>query len=315
MPSYYRARNDDELQRIAQQQYQSYYDQLRTAAQQKADRETLALQNQRAGIQASYDKQREASDKAYRQAYSQADRQLLGRGMQRSSYGAQVLANLSQKGAEANQDIWDQQRNAEGGLEAQIAQVSGQLADTLAGYDANQAADIMKRYNELQSEEYDRNRDAEQYAESIRQWQAQFDQNAQQWQAQQEQAQKQFEESIRQWQTQYDESVRQFNLLHPQDTGAAGGGGGGGGGGSRGGTNTKAGDTGNEEGKLPSDKAFDEMVNAGSDFIGPQPNWNDVFQANARYSILNNPLGQNANPVTKPTSKYRENKTVTNKTK
>lgn len=228
--TYYKARNDDELQRIAQQQYQSYYDQLRTAAQQKADRETLALQNQRAGIQASYDKQREASDKAYRQAYSQADRQLLGRGMQRSSYGAQILANLSQQGVEANQNIWDQQRNAEGGLEAQIAQVSGQLADTLAGYDANQAADIMKRYNELQSEEYDRNRDAEQYAESIRQWQAQFDQNAQQWQAQQEQAQKQFEESIRQWQTQYDESVRQFNLLHPQDTGAAAGGGGGGGG-------------------------------------------------------------------------------------
>lgn len=263
--TYYKARNDDELQRIAQQQYQSYYDQLRTAAQQKADRETLALQNQRAGIQASYDKQREASDKAYRQAYSQADRQLLGRGMQRSSYGAQILANLSQQGVEANQNIWDQQRNAEGGLEAQIAQVSGQLADTLAGYDANQAADIMKRYNELQSEEYDRNRDAEQYAESIRQWQAQFDQNAQQWQAQQEQAQKQFEESIRQWQTQYDESVRQFNLLHPQTPAAAGGGGGGGGGGSRGGTNTKAGNTVGSTNQVPTDAGFDA-------FVGIDPN-------------------------------------------
>jgi len=210
MPSYYTARSDDELRKLAEQQYQSYYDQLRNAARQKQERESLALENQRAGIQQAYQKQRDASDKSYRQAYSQADRETLRRGMQRSSYAAQRLANVQQEGIEANQNIWDQQRTAEGNLDAQIAQLSGQLADTLAGYDANQAADVLKRYNELQSEEYDRAREAEQYAESIRQWQ-----------------------------TQFDESVRQFNQLHPTDAGGGGGGGysggySGGGGGSSG---------------------------------------------------------------------------------
>lgn len=198
MPNYYTKRSDDELRKLAEQQYQSYYDQLRTAARQKQERESLALENQRSGIQTAYQKQRDESDRSYRQAYSQADRETLRRGMQRSSYAAQRLANVEQEGIRASQNIWDQQRAAEGNLDAQIAQISGQLADTLAGYDANQAADVLKRYNELQDEEYNRAREAEQYAESIRQWQ-----------------------------TQFDESVRQFNLLHPE-AGAAGGGGGGG---------------------------------------------------------------------------------------
>lgn len=167
--NYYTARSNDDLQRIAQQQYQSYYDQLRRAAQQKADRETLALENQRAGIQRSYAQQQEESAKQYRQAYSQVDREILRRGMQRSSYGAQRLANVNLEQAEAAQKIQDAQAGAEGNLDAQIAQLQGQLADTLAGYDAGQAGDVMARYNELQSEEYDRAREAAQYAESIRQ--------------------------------------------------------------------------------------------------------------------------------------------------
>lgn len=180
MPSYYTARSDDQLRQLAEQQYQSYYDQLRRAAQQKQEREALTLQNQRSGIQRAYEKQREASDKSYRQAYSQVGRETLRRGMQRSSYAAQRLANTELEGIKANQNIWDQQVNAEGNLDAQLAQLQGQLADTLAGYDANQAADVMKRYNELQSEEYERAREAEQYAESIRQWQAQFDESIRQ---------------------------------------------------------------------------------------------------------------------------------------
>lgn len=175
MPSYYAPRTDKALQQQAQQQYQSYYDQLRQAARQKSERETTALEGQRAGIQRSYQQQLDESAKQYRQAYSQTDRETLRRGMQRSSYAAQRLANVQQEGLEAEQRIREAQTSAEGNLDAQIAQISGQLADTLAGYDAGQAADVMKRYNELQSEEYERGREAEQYAESIRQWQANFD--------------------------------------------------------------------------------------------------------------------------------------------
>ena len=51
----------------------------------------------------TYGQQQEQSDKTYDQAISQQDRTLLSRGMQRSSYGAQTLANLqNQKAKERN---------------------------------------------------------------------------------------------------------------------------------------------------------------------------------------------------------------------
>ena len=57
----------------------------------------------------SYGKKRESSDEQYDKAYSQADRQALSRGMQRSSYNNQVLGNLSDAKVKAQNDIWDTQ--------------------------------------------------------------------------------------------------------------------------------------------------------------------------------------------------------------
>lgn len=167
--NYYNARSDEQLRKIAQDQYKSYYDQLRLAAQQKQQREATALEGQRAGIQRSYQQQIEDSERSYRQAYTQADREALRRGMQRSSYTAQVLAGVNREGARAADRIREAGASAEGNLDAQIAQSQTQLAEQLAGYDINQAQDVMSRYNELQSEEYDRNREYQQFAESIRQ--------------------------------------------------------------------------------------------------------------------------------------------------
>lgn len=48
-----------------------------------------------------YDQRAQQLKQAYDQAYSKADNQLLSRGMGRSSYGAQVLANVNQQGIEA----------------------------------------------------------------------------------------------------------------------------------------------------------------------------------------------------------------------
>ena len=57
----------------------------------------------------SYGKKRENSDEQFRKAYSQADRQMLSRGMQRSAYGAQTLANLDKQRVDAQNDIFDNQ--------------------------------------------------------------------------------------------------------------------------------------------------------------------------------------------------------------
>ena len=140
----------------AEDEVRAYYDQLRLGAQQQQERADLALQQQRAGLQDTYDRQREASAQEYRQRYSQADRQMLSRGMQRSSYGAQVLANIGQRGAEAQQRLWDAQGAAEGNIDAQRAQLAQQLGLQLQQYDASRAADVQKRVRELEDQEYER---------------------------------------------------------------------------------------------------------------------------------------------------------------
>jgi len=140
----------------AEDEVRAYYDQLRLGAQQQQERADLALQQQRAGLQDTYDRQREASAQEYRQRYSQADRQMLSRGMQRSSYGAQVLANIGQRGAEAQQRLWDAQGAAEGNIDAQRAQLAQQLGLQLQQYDASRAADVQKRARELEDQEYER---------------------------------------------------------------------------------------------------------------------------------------------------------------
>ena len=57
----------------------------------------------------SYGQQREDIGRTYDKAYSQADRQALSRGMQRSSYNAQNLANINQQRANALDQNWQNQ--------------------------------------------------------------------------------------------------------------------------------------------------------------------------------------------------------------
>lgn len=163
----YTAKTEDELREQAAGEYESYYDTLRQSAQQSFDTSDLALQQQREGLTASYDKQREDSAKQYASAYSQADRQMLGRGMQRSSYGAQTLANITQEGAEAQQGINEAQTAAEGNIDAQRAQLAQQLADQLLQFDANEQADVLARLRELQDQEYERGLEAQNRQDSI----------------------------------------------------------------------------------------------------------------------------------------------------
>lgn len=163
----YEGRTADQIRSQAENEYKSYYDQLRLSARQAQEREDLALAQQAEGLQSAYDKQREASAKAYRQSYSQADRQMLGRGMQRSTYAAQTLANLSQQGDEAQQSIWDQQTAAENNIAAQRQQLAGQLATQLQQYDAGYAADVMKRIQELENQDYERRMQSTEYINTL----------------------------------------------------------------------------------------------------------------------------------------------------
>lgn len=152
----YQARTADQLRERASGEYQTYYDQLRLAAQQQQERSALALAQQRENIGRAYDDARQDSAEQYRQAYSQADRSMLNRGMQRSTYANQTLANLAQEGVEARGDLWKRQIQDQGQVDQQTSLLAQQLAAQLSQYDASQASDIMNRIRQLEDQDYER---------------------------------------------------------------------------------------------------------------------------------------------------------------
>jgi len=84
-----------------------------TKAKQATNKAEVDAQDARTRLWQSldytYGAQRDESNKQFEQAYSQADRQALSRGMQRSSYNAQTLANLNQQKIDTSNKIYNAQ--------------------------------------------------------------------------------------------------------------------------------------------------------------------------------------------------------------
>lgn len=181
----------EEIEQQANNRYSSVYGQKRLSAQQQYETSDQALAQQLAGLDETYKKQLEQSAKNYEGTYRAADRQALGRGMQRSSYNNATLANINLQGAEAQQAIRDTQAAQEKNIGEQRALLSQQLASTLSELDAAQQSDILAYIDELEAREYDRQRDdtAMQNELAMNLYQYQFqkeqaDQEQANWQAQ-----------------------------------------------------------------------------------------------------------------------------------
>ena len=215
----YTPKTDEQLKTQAEGEYQSYYDQLRLAARQQQQNNDLRLIQQRDSLQGVYDQQREESARQYSRAYSQADRQLLSRGMQRSSYAGQVLAGVGNQSVRAQQQIADAQAAAVAKIEDQRTQLQQNLDAQMAQYTASQQNDVMKRMRELQDTEYNRQVDA---------WKSQSTLTQQIMQAMYQQERDKIADQ--QWEREFNETVRQFDLQMAMRGGGGGGDSGGGGG-------------------------------------------------------------------------------------
>lgn len=183
----------------------------------------------------TYGKKRENVGKDYAQAYSQADRQLLSRGMQRSSYGAQTLANINQQRNEALRDVDD----------AMIADYENRLMDIERQekedekwerqFSYQKERDLIgdqqwqQTYNE-QLRQFNENMayQRERANVSDSQWQQTYDAARREFDAQMEWSREQFNQQQSNWQAEFDEGVRQFNVQNQPAAVASGGGGGGG---------------------------------------------------------------------------------------
>ena len=146
-------RTDEQRRQQAENEYKSYYDALRLAAQQGYDSTDLKLQQQLSGLQQSYDQQRKNTAEQYAKSYSQADRQMLSRGMQRSTYTSQLLAGINNEAAEAQGEIDATQTKATNDLNDQRTQLAAQLAAQMNQYTASQQSDILKRIAELEEQD------------------------------------------------------------------------------------------------------------------------------------------------------------------
>lgn len=146
-------RTDEQRRQQAENEYKSYYDALRLAAQQGYDSTDLKLQQQLSGLQQSYDQQRKNTAEQYAKSYSQADRQMLSRGMQRSTYTSQLLAGINNEAAEAQGEIDAAQTKATNDLNDQRTQLAAQLAAQMNQYTASQQSDILKRIAELEEQD------------------------------------------------------------------------------------------------------------------------------------------------------------------
>lgn len=203
----YTPKTEQELQGIADRRYQSYYDQQRLGATQAAESTGLALDQQLKQLGQQYGKQREQSAQNYQQAYSQSSRGMLQRGMQRSSYGAATLGNISTAGNKAQQEITDNEQMANQNIGEQQALLAQQLAQQLRQYSASQAADTLAYIDELEAREYDRGATSQDRSNSLAMQIYQF--------ANQEKQQNQAQAN---WLAQFNESVRQYNATAAKST-------------------------------------------------------------------------------------------------
>jgi hypothetical protein len=227
--STYTPRSEEQRKQAATNRYASVYDQQRLGAQQAVQTSDLAMQQQAAALDRAYGKQLEQSAANYRLAGSQADRSMLKRGMQRSSYGASTLGNIAIAGNKAQDEIMGAKTEHLGNIEQQRALLARQLADQMRQYSASEQSDILAYMDQLESQDYERGTQAQQYNnslaaqiygfqqqetafnENIRQFNEQLGFQKQQLQQSQENWLKEFEQSVRQYDQSFAEQVRQYN--------------------------------------------------------------------------------------------------------
>lgn len=188
----YQPLTQEQIQQKAVNRYSSLYDQKRNDLQNEYEQNKSALNQQLAGLQQSYDKEREATAENYRKTASQTDRYSLSRGMQRSSYNNATIANIGLKGNKALGDIDAAQRTAESNIGEQKKLLEQQYIRQQNQYNQNQANDILAYIDELEAREYERGQNdtnlrnqlalqlynyqfqREQAAQDQANWQAQF---------------------------------------------------------------------------------------------------------------------------------------------
>lgn len=130
------------------------------ASQQTYETTRLAKEQEIANLASELQRAIDEQGRTYRQSMADVDRAALARGMGRSSYTLQTLANQGGALAEAVRQLTDESARQSAQLQSQITQAAQQNAQTQARLNADYAANLAAKVQELrqtQKQEYNQN--------------------------------------------------------------------------------------------------------------------------------------------------------------
>lgn len=188
--------SDNQIRQQAENKYNPIFNQSKLSAQQAYETASLALQQQLEALAPTYDKQRETTAQAFSQARSNADRQALTRGMQRSSYNAATLGNIDIAGAKAQDEIGAAQVRDENAINQKKALNATQLAQYIRQLETDYETNIAAYSDAIRDRDYDRAAAARSEANALELELARLSQSNYQWAAEFAENQRQFNQSL-----------------------------------------------------------------------------------------------------------------------
>lgn len=152
----YTPRTEEERKTAAENRYKSIYDQKKLSANQSYQTQDLAYENQLADLQNTLSQNQEDLAKQTENSRLQAQRYMITRGMQRSSYGAANDTNIMNSGLASQQKLLNQYQIDANEIGTNRTLLAQQLADTLSQYDTDYQNDVLAYMDELEQTDYER---------------------------------------------------------------------------------------------------------------------------------------------------------------
>lgn len=151
---------DEEINTFAENLLRPQLNAELEGAQQTYETTRLSKEQEIANLATELQRSIDEQNRAYRQSMADVDSAALARGMGRSSYTMQTLANQGTALAEAVRQLTDESARQSAQLQSQITQAAQQNAQTQARLNADYAANLAAKVQELrqtQKQEYNQN--------------------------------------------------------------------------------------------------------------------------------------------------------------
>ena len=144
------ARDEEELRNLAENLYKAQLTSALENAQNTYNTESANVASQRDIINQNYDNQRDSQMANNQQSVAAVDRASMGRGMQRSSYNANNVANLRASGDEALNKIEQARTNALNALGQQQNALNTNYQNSVNSANSQYQSNVIARIQQMQ---------------------------------------------------------------------------------------------------------------------------------------------------------------------